>query len=151
MTSSPPDRLPAADAYRIAVEEYRFQAQFNWSRTQYWLVSNSRLLAAGVAVLAATRGVFAVIVSAGGLIACALPVRAIQVTHECYRRARNRVRAVEDELGLEPPQRLDTTGGLAEPRMRVRVRVNAAQLTYLLLAVQAAGNVAGLITSAVIR
>jgi hypothetical protein len=31
------DGIPPADLYRIAVEEYRFQAKYNWSRTQYLL------------------------------------------------------------------------------------------------------------------
>lgn len=139
--------LPPADAYRTAIEEYRFQARFNWARTQCWLVINSGMLAAGVAVTAAPAGSAAVILFAAGLLACGLSARAIQVTHGYYRTARDRVRAIEDHLGLADPFRLDTTGGLQSPPRHLRV--SATMVTYRLLAVLAAGNVAGIIVAAV--
>jgi hypothetical protein len=36
--------LPPIETYKIAVEEHRFQAQFNWSRTQYLLALNALVL-----------------------------------------------------------------------------------------------------------
>lgn len=139
--------FPPADAYRTAIEEYRFQARFNWARTHCFLGVNAGLLAVGVAVMAATGGAAAVIIFAAGLLACGLSARAVQVTHGYYRTARDRVRAIEDHLGLADPFRLDTTGGLQSPPRHLRV--SATMVTYRLLAVLAAGNVAGIIVTAV--
>lgn len=47
---------PLADLYKSAMEEYRFQASFNWSRTQYLLGPNVAVLTAGTVVSSWARG-----------------------------------------------------------------------------------------------
>lgn len=156
VSATPAHRLPAPDPpedqrattlelYRLAVDEYRFQAQFNWSRTQYWLVFNSGILAAGVALMAATGRAFPVLVFALGLAACGLSMQAIRVTHGYYRNARDRVRRFEAELAIPQHLRMDTTAGLRSPRQRIRV--NATAVTYLLLAALAVADAVGIVAS----
>jgi hypothetical protein len=149
-TPEPPENGPRGELlelYKIAVDEYRFQAQFNWSRTQYWLVFNSGILAAGVALVAAFGdSTFPILVFAVGVVACALSARAIQVSHGYYRAARARLQRFETALDLQPEMRFDTTAGLAHAR---RPTVNVTAVTYLLLAVLAAADIAGIITTAV--
>jgi hypothetical protein len=53
LRGGPPDDgggIPAVDLYKNVVDEYRFQVQFNWQRTQYLLAFNAAILAAAVAL-----------------------------------------------------------------------------------------------------
>lgn len=63
--------MPPADIYRIAVDEYRFQAQFNWSRTQYLLAFNAGILVAA-SVVASHPGRGAALVFFLGAVTAAL-------------------------------------------------------------------------------
>lgn len=127
-----------ADLYRSAVEEYRFQAQFNWSRTQYLLAFNAAILAAGVALAHAT-GALAVVVFALGAVAAALTWVVQDVQHAYYRRARDRMRKFEQRLELVEPT--DTTGNLAG----VMQRVTVTRLVKFLLGAIAAANLAAIV------
>jgi hypothetical protein len=74
LPSGPPDDgdgIPPADIYKIAVDEYRFQAQYNWSRTQYLLAFNVGILAAATAV-ASQPGKSAALVFGLGAVAAVL-------------------------------------------------------------------------------
>lgn len=44
-TSGDGGEVTPVELYKNAIEEYRFQAKFNWSRTQYMLVFNTGILA----------------------------------------------------------------------------------------------------------
>jgi hypothetical protein len=46
-SSTTGDGVPPSDVYKIAVDDYHFQAQFNWSRTQYLLAFDAAILAIG--------------------------------------------------------------------------------------------------------
>jgi hypothetical protein len=130
----------------MAVDEYRFQVQLNWSRTQYWLVFNSGFLAAGVGLLAAFKhSTFPALVFAVGVVACGLSARAIQISHSYYRVTRARVRRFEEKLDLDRELRFDTTAGFRGARKSIRVNVTA--VTYLLLASVAAADVVGIVAA----
>ncbi len=81
------DNLPPMDLYRLAVEEYRFQAEFNWKRTQYLLAFNAAILAAGTAV-AGRFGAYAIPVFALGAVACVLAALVMRQQHDTTTTAR---------------------------------------------------------------
>jgi hypothetical protein len=134
------------ELYRVAVDEYRFQALFNWSRTQYWLVFNTGILAAGVAVrgIAGAPGWAAAIVLLVGAVAACLSMRAVLVTHDYYRAARNHMKRLEKALALPGDVQLDTTQQMRDGRTR---SVNVTAVSYLLLAVVAVADVVAAVAS----
>lgn len=118
-----------SDIYRVAVEEYRFQAQFNWSRVQYLLAFNAGILAAGVA-LANQSGSLAAVVFVLGIVACIMTGLVHRVQHTYYRNARDRMRRLEGKLAIPDEARVDTTSTLSGQARRTSV----TQVIYLLLA-----------------
>ncbi len=132
------DRLPPADIYKAAVEEYRFQAQFNWSRTQYMLVFNTGILAAATAV-ASRPGRSAALVFLLGVIAASASTLIVKTQHEYYRAARDRMRRVETALEIPSDQRTDSTSTLGGRKRSVSVN----QLVYLLLGALALADAVG--------
>ncbi len=132
------DGIPPAELYRIAVEEYRFQAQYNWSRTQYLLGFNVAVLAAALA-LVERSGRGAALVFLVGLCAAILSAAVVRQQHDYYRAARDHMRRVEDRYHVPPDERLDTTSTLGRRRRKVSVN----QVVYLLLALIAAADLGG--------
>ncbi len=130
--------VPPADLYKIAVEEYRFQAQYNWSRTQYMLVFNTAILAAASAV-ASRPGRSAALVFLLGAFAACVSVLIVRTQHDYYRAARDRMRRVEAAVGIPPDQRTDSTSTLGGRRRTASVN----QLVYLLLGALAIANGTG--------
>lgn len=122
------DDLPPIDLYRLAVEEYRFQAEFNWKRTQYLLAFNVAVLAAGTAV-SGRFGAYAVPVFALGAAACVLAIMVVRQQRDYYRAARDRMARVEDLLKIAQAARVDTTSTLGK---RDRL-VSVTGLIYLLM------------------
>src|SRR5687767_12786859 len=105
------DGLPPADLYKTAVDEYRFQATHNWSRTQYLLAFNLAILASASAV-GSQPGRSAALVFAAGCVAAASSVFAVRTQHDYYRAARDRMRRIEEALHVPPDLRADTTSTL---------------------------------------
>ncbi len=105
------DDMPPIDLYRLAVEEYRFQAEFNWKRTQYLLAFNVAILAAGTAV-SGQFGAYAVPVFALGAVACLLAIMVMRQQRDYYRAARDRMARVEELFKIAPEARVDTTSTL---------------------------------------
>lgn len=131
--------MPPEDLYRLAVEEYRWQAEFNWSRTRYFLVFSTGILAAGAAL--SVRGAhFAVPVFCLGILASVIAAWITRQQHDYYRAARKRMTAVEDQLDLQPPYVVDTTSTLGGRSRWLSVQ----QLVYLLLAAIALADVFGI-------
>jgi hypothetical protein len=133
------DGIAPADLYRIAVEEYRFQAQYNWSRTQYLLAFNAAILvvAVGLGSQAVPLDGLAFVL---GFAASVLTVLVVRVQHGYYRAARDHMRRIEEDLSLDQRQRLDTTSTLGGRRSRV---ASVNQVVYLLLGILAAANLYG--------
>jgi hypothetical protein len=132
------DGVPPTEIYKAAVEEYRFQAQFNWSRTQYMLVFNTAILAAASAI-ASRPGRSAALVFLLGVVACVLSYFVMRTQHSYYRAARDHLRRVEEGLGIPQEQRLDTTSTMRGAHRRASV----TQLVYLLLAAVAVADAIG--------
>lgn len=114
------DGLPPVDIYKIAVDEYRFQATFNWSRTQYLLALNIAILAAGT-VVASRPGHGATLVFALGAVIALLSLVVVRVQHSYYRAARAHLRTVETTLHVPEDQRLNTTATMGNRRRRIAV------------------------------
>jgi hypothetical protein len=108
--------VPAADIYKTAVEQYRFQAQFNWSRTQFLLTFNAAVLVAAT-VVASTSG-HGAFVFALGAVAVLLTVAVLRTQHDYYRAARNHLRLIEHTLQLPQHARLDATSATGHRRSK---------------------------------
>lgn len=129
------DRPTRAQQYQTAVEEYRFQTTFNWSRTQYLLAFNAAILAAGVGLAGGTGAKMSVVVFAFGIVVAFVTWRVQRVQHSYYRRTRDRMRRLAGELGIES---FDTTATMAGVDRWLSVQ----SLIFLLLCGVAAANVA---------
>jgi hypothetical protein len=132
------DGIPPSDLYKVAVDEYRFQAQYNWSRTQYLLGFNAAVLAAALA-LVERSGRGAALVFLVGLCAAVLSVLVVRQQHEYYRAARDHMRRVEDRYQVPADERLDTTSSMGRRRRSASVN----QVVYLLLALIGAADLGG--------
>lgn len=132
------DGVPPSEVYKAAIDEYRFQAQFNWSRTQYLLAFNAGVLTAAT-VVASNPGRSAGLVFALGAVAAALSIIAVHVQHDYYRAARDRMARIEDDLQIPAGQRFDTTAHLGHRRRRISVN----EVVYLLLIAIVIGNIVG--------
>jgi hypothetical protein len=128
------------ELYRLAVEEYRFQAEYNWRRTQYLLAFNVAVAALGIA-LEPRSSVGAVTIFALGLVAALLTVLVVRVMHGYYRHARDRMTRLEGDLRVPESWKVDTTAALGHrPR-----RASVTQLVYVLLAAIAVSDVANIV------
>jgi hypothetical protein len=132
------DGVPPADIYKAAIEEYRWQAQFNWTRTQYTLVFNTAILAAATAV-ASHGGRSAVLVYGLGVVAAVVSALVVRTQHDYYRAARDRMKRVEEDLAIPPDHRTNTTSTLGHRRRTASV----TQLVYLLLGAMCVADVTG--------
>lgn len=90
--------------HQLHAAEYRFQVELNWKRSQYLLALNLAVLVAGGGLLggsaSAGESIVAAAVFGAGVAAAYLAHRIITWQHEYYRNTRDRLRAIEDELGL---------------------------------------------------
>jgi len=131
--TSPVDGSPSpGEVYRVAVEEYRFEVQLNWSRTQYFLTFDAAVLAAAVAVSGTRLSALDFVVGAA---AAALSLVALNTQRGYYRAARDRMREVEILVGVPVAQRIATTatsGGRRAPSVTVN---RVTQMLFVLLCV----------------
>lgn len=134
------DPIPPQEVYKVAVDEYRFQTQHNWSRTQYLLAFNAAVLTAGSAV-ASRPGRAAALVFLLGVVCAPLSALAMRTQHAYYRAARDRLRRIEDTYGVPIEHRIDTTSTMGERPGR---KVSVTQVIYLLFGALAAANAVGI-------
>ena len=132
------DDLPPGERYKLAVEEYRFQAQFNWSRTQYLFALNALVLAAG-AGLVVPIGQFAIVIFSVGMCTALATIAVVKVQHGYYRNARDRMRSIERQV-VPQDERINTTTSMGGRARKVSVN----QVIYGLLVVIALANIAGI-------
>lgn len=126
--------------YKVSVEEYRFQAQYNWSRTQYLLIFNTAILAAASA-LSAQLGRGAALIYLLGAVTAPLSVVVVRTQHDYYRAARDRMKRVEAAYRIPTDQRIDTTATLGSRQRKISVN----QVVYLLLSFLCLAHVVGVI------
>jgi hypothetical protein len=100
---SPSDKLPKQ--YELVLQEYRFQVQLNWDRAKHYLVFNTALFGAAVALYKDARtwapegavGLLLLLVALNSLAG----QHAVAVGHEYYQDVRSLKTRLEKELGLE--------------------------------------------------
>ena len=129
--------------YKNALEEYRFQLQFNWSRSQYYFVLCAALLAAAVGLRVSTdlpRLPLVALYGAAAIVAfLALFANATQTSY--YRAARDKKQRIEEQLDLGDLA-LATTPAMGSGRKRLgRVRTFQYTMVVVLLAISVVGGV----------
>jgi hypothetical protein len=143
-----PRRAELLELYKSSVDEYRFQVQLNWSRSQYLLAFNVAIVAAG-AGLVKVGGTFGSVLTAGvfavGIVTAVLSIAVTAVQHGYYRTARDRMRRFEERLNIKRELRVDTT-----PAMRSRVKRlgRITTMLYLIFAFTALLDFIGVYVSA---
>ena len=141
-----PGRSELLDLYRVALDEYRFQVNLNWQRSQYYLTFNSALVAVGAGLLQALQG-RANIVDAFlfliGVFSSGFAILATYVQQGYYRATRDGKKRLEQELGLEEFA-IRTTPGMGA---RLKRFGTVERYNRLLLGGLIAANVAGLVLS----
>ena len=99
----PFDKL--AKQYELVLQEYRFQVQLNWDRAKHYLVFNTALFGAAVALYKDARtwapegavGLLLLLVALNSVAG----QHAVAVGHEYYQEVRSLKTRLEKELGLE--------------------------------------------------
>lgn len=141
------ERASLADQYRHAVEEYRFQTDLNWRRSQYYFVLCAAVLAASFTLLAnADRfaGALVALAFAATFIITLLAIAASTTQHGYYREARDKKAVLEKRLGLGEFA-LNTTPGMGAGIARRFGKVTTFQ--NVVFAVLAIVSVAGFATA----
>ncbi|MCU1450388.1 MAG: hypothetical protein JWP02_2558 [Acidimicrobiales bacterium] len=118
-----PDRAEQLDLYKVAADEYRFQVNLNWQRTQYLLALNLGIIAAGTGLvrlghagegeLVLTSCIFLV-----GACACAFSILAQGTQRAYYRAARDRMVGIGERLRLGDDA-IQTTPGMGALAKRI--------------------------------
>lgn len=122
------------------MEEYRFQAQYNWSRTQYLLAFNAGILAVAVG-LASQQERLAALTFGLGLLAAVLSIAVVRVQHRYYRAARDHMRRMEERLKVPGDEKFDTTATLGGRNRTISFN----HVVYLLLTAVALANALGIV------
>jgi hypothetical protein len=151
MSSASGEHVPQRDElfalYQIAIEEYRFQVNLNWSRTQYYLVLNVAIFAAATGILQLAKSTVGALVAGvylAGAICCGLALVATRVQQGYYQAARDHKADIESKLELGPLS-LATTPGMGSPFRRLgKVTTFISVMLSLLAAIDLAGSIASL-------
>lgn len=103
--AEPPETPDVQKQYEFVLQEYRFQVQLNWDRAKHFLIFNTAILAAAVALykngatFVAKLGVAALLFLAAAN--SQVGRHAVAEGHEIYRRIRSLKTRLEKELNLE--------------------------------------------------
>lgn len=143
-----PSREELWGLYRIAVEEYRFQVNLNWQRSQYFLGLNAAVISVGAGLVrlgppkAIENGApLTVAVFLVGLILAVFSIFAVWKQHGYYQTTRDRMLQVGRCLDLGPLAVASTPGAMGASRWRLKVQT----VSYAVLAVLACIDLFGAI------
>lgn len=132
--------------YDIAIEEYRFQVNLNWQRSQYLLGLNALVISVGAGLVRfgappteengapVTVALFVV-----GLVLTLFSVFAVWRQHTYYRTARDRMLDIGDLLNLGTLAVATTLGAQGDSAFKPKVQT----VTYAVLGVLAAVDLFG--------
>lgn len=140
-----PEEARLEHLHSIAVDEYRFQVNLNWKRTQYFFALSAALLAVAANTLRidgdeaslASLPIFVL-----GLLVALLAMLVEKTQKRYYQQARTHLGDVESAMNIQGGLLLKTTQGMGGPRRRTP-SVGTAQLT--ILALIALINIGGII------
>jgi hypothetical protein len=137
-----PSREELYNLYEYALEEYRFQVNLNWNRTQYYLTLNVGIIgiATGIVQFAKGRvGNLTAGIYLAGAVCCALSILASRTQQSYYRAARDHKTALEDKLALGDLA-IRTTVGMGSLERRLgKVTTMLSVVLCVLLLVNLAG------------
>jgi hypothetical protein len=112
--AEPPERRELQKQYELVLQEYRFQVQLNWDRTKHFLIFNTAIFAAAVALYKGGGTVFAKLgIAVLMMLATAnafVGRHAVSQGHEMYRSIRGTKTKLEKVLGLGDYAILSTAG-----------------------------------------
>jgi hypothetical protein len=133
---APPNHEYGLELYRIALDEYRFQVNLNWQRTQHYFVLNLAIVGAAIALLkAGAAGSGSYLLVAGlflcGSLTAALAIVSSITQQRYYHETREHKRLLETSLGLGSFA-IQTTYGMRREKRRL------PSVTFLTLVVFAA-------------
>jgi hypothetical protein len=131
------DREELLQLYKIAIDEYRFQVQLNWQRSQYFLILNAALIAAGGSMLGIQSDKarpLAAVLFVLGVVTVFFSLLATTTQHTYYRAARNHVKKVGERLGLDDLG-LQTTPAMGSSLYRIGTVRNFLRTMLALLGV----------------
>jgi hypothetical protein len=146
VSRSPEDveRQEQFELYKLAIDEYRFQVELNWKRSQYYFVLNAAIIALGANFL---RGDMkedwnvAAWVFGSGLLIVGLSLLAMVTQHQYYRAARDGKTMLETQLNLGELA-VRTTPGMGSPRERP---LTVRTATLIMLGILGVGDAAGFV------
>lgn len=123
------NREELREHYGRTLDEYRFQVELNWKRSQYFFVLNLGVLVAATGLLSASKP-RAELIAALFLVGATLALvagYANHIQHRYYRRTRETKRLIEERLGLGEELAFQPTPGMADPHAgRTPIRVQDA-------------------------
>jgi hypothetical protein len=149
MTESSRPSIPRDELlklYQIALDEYRFQVNLNWSRTQYYLTLNVGIIAIATGILQIAKGHVGDLTAGlyfAGLVCCTLSLAASSVQKRYYEAIRDHKTKLERELGIQT-YGIHTTPGMGSVVVSRLGRVTT--LLNVVLVVLGLMNVAGFVT-----
>jgi hypothetical protein len=138
-----PDRI-LWDQYRVVIDEYRFQVDLNWRRSQYYFVLSAALLAAALGLFASNIPLPRLVVALPfglGLFVITMAVAANSTQKDYYHAIREKKRLIEMQLGMGDLA-IQTTRGMGNRRIHRIGRVTTFQVAVLLIL--AVANTAGI-------
>lgn len=111
------NREELLELYKLALEDYRFQVQFNWGRSQYFLVLNIGIVGIATGIVQLGQGEISILVAGIyliGLLLCIFSILALRVQRKYYISARQQKKLFEEKLQLgeariTPVERTDST------------------------------------------
>ena len=132
------------EQYGRCIDEYRFQVNLNWSRSQYFFVLNVAILAAGVGLLSSdVPAAVPIVVFVVGVVSAIVAWLASTTQHNYYKNVRDLKTRIEQRIGLGDLA-IATTTGMGGTRWRL-ARITTFQKLILLALVTA--DIAGLATA----
>jgi hypothetical protein len=118
------------DQYRVVIDEYRFQVDLNWRRSQYYFVLNAAILVASLGLFASNVAVPRTVIAipfAMGLAVTLLAIAANQTQNAYYYAIRDKKQLLELRLGLGELA-IQTTRGMGNRSFRRIGRVTTSRL-----------------------
>lgn len=139
-----PDREELFQLYKIAIDEYRFQVQLNWQRSQYYFILNAALIAAAGSLLGIQGDrarPLAFILFGMGAVTVFFSFLATATQHSYYKAARENLKRVEEQLGLGPLG-IRTTPSLGSRQYRIGTVRNLQRAMLVMLGLIDLGGIA---------
>ena len=132
-----PSRDELYRLYEYALEEYRFQVNLNWSRTQYYLTLNVGIIGIATGIVQFAKGRVGNLTGGiylAGAVCCALSIFASRTQQSYYRAARDHKASIEEQLVLGDLAIRTTTGmGSLEKRLGKVTTMLSVVLSVLML------------------